>query len=131
MPPSIPVHILALEHTHIHVFPLPPSPPSSHPAYPHVPSPPPHHPLRDQVDARHRPPYFLARTKGVRDAFRRARGADGLEGRWAWDAAGVPPALTEEAERLAKEKVQGRLFVCRTYLGPCLGPYLGPYLGPI
>ena len=74
------------------------------------------------MDARHRPPYFLAKTKGVRDAFRRARGADGLEGRWAWDAAGVPPALTEEAERLAKEKVRPRPPVYRPLSRPLSRP---------
>jgi hypothetical protein len=57
-----------------------------------------------RVDARNRPPYFLAKSKNVRDAFRRARGREGAEERWAWDAAGVPAALTDEAEQLAKEK---------------------------
>ena len=58
-----------------------------------------------KVDVRNRPPYFLARSKHTRDAFRRARGRDEeAEEQWAWDAAGVPAALTDEKEQLAKEK---------------------------
>jgi hypothetical protein len=44
------------------------------------------------LDIRGRPPYFLAKGKEVRDAYRRVRGR--CEDKFAWDAAGVPEALT-------------------------------------
>jgi hypothetical protein len=58
------------------------------------------------LDAHHRPPYFLADRKDVRDAFRVFRAGPGAEARWDWDAARVPEALTDEA--LAKKKDKER-----------------------
>jgi len=54
-------------------------------------------------DVRGRYPYFLAKDKDTRDAFRRFRSAAG-EDRWNWQAAGVGAALSEEAEKLQKQK---------------------------
>ncbi|KAG5189714.1 hypothetical protein JKP88DRAFT_262073 [Tribonema minus] len=53
-------------------------------------------------DVRLRVPFFLAQDKEVRDAFRRHRASaeDALD----WEAAGVPAALTDDMERLRKEK---------------------------
>ena len=60
-----------------------------------------------------RSPYFVARDKATRDAFRRCRGV--LEqslkekgpGGWDWDAAGVGPAISEEA-RPRRRRLRGR-----------------------
>ena len=56
-----------------------------------------------------RSPYFVARDKATREAFRRCRGVleqslkeKGPE-RWDWDAAGVGPAISEEGEAAKKE----------------------------
>mmetsp|Transcript_32055 Transcript_32055/g.66926 ORF Transcript_32055/g.66926 Transcript_32055/m.66926 type:complete len:624 (-) Transcript_32055:292-2163(-) len=56
-----------------------------------------------QVDARNRPPYFLASNEKVRDAFRIARarlGEDALD----WEAAKVGPPLTDDSIQQRKEK---------------------------
>jgi len=56
------------------------------------------------VDARNRPPYFLASSDKIRDAFRMARAALGEEYcRWDEDAK-VGPPLTEEDIQFRKEK---------------------------
>ena len=86
-----------------------------------------------QLDVRGRPPYFLAKDKEVRDAFRRYRGrveeqaavekeardgegeegdgeeGDGVGGRgrlrdWDWAAAGVGSALTDFLEKQQRQK---------------------------
>jgi len=41
-----------------------------------------------------RTPYYLAKDKLTRDAFRKARGLDELEFKWDWETAGVPTAIT-------------------------------------
>jgi hypothetical protein len=43
-----------------------------------------------------RTPYTVAASKEVRDAFRRAMGAE--PDKWDWTAAGVPSALTDELQ---------------------------------
>jgi hypothetical protein len=56
------------------------------------------------TDSRGRPPYFVARTDGIREAFRYARGRLG-EDAWTWDAgAKVGPALTDADVRARKAK---------------------------
>jgi hypothetical protein len=55
------------------------------------------------VDARDRPPYFLATHDRVREAFRRARAVLG-EDFCDWDDAKVGPALTDEDLAAKKEK---------------------------
>ena len=57
-----------------------------------------------KLDARSRPPYFLAKDKEARDAFRRCRGLEGMEEKWNWTAAGVPAAITAEIELAQREK---------------------------
>jgi hypothetical protein len=49
-------------------------------------------------DVRGRPPYFVAKDRETRDAFRRFRAAG--EERWNWAAAGVGAALSEEVSEL-------------------------------
>ena len=57
------------------------------------------------TDIRGRKPYYLAKDKAVRDAFRKYRGSsEEAEEQWNWDAAGVPAALTDEKEKEQKEK---------------------------
>jgi len=56
------------------------------------------------VDVRNRPPYFLASSEKIREAFRRAR-ADLGENYCNWDGeAKVGPPLTEEDMKMRKEK---------------------------
>jgi len=52
--------------------------------------------------------YDVARTKEVRNAFRRARAAG--EDAWDWAAAHVPEGLTEEAEaeKEARERAKAK-----------------------
>ena len=62
------------------------------------------------IDARGRTPYGVAKDKATRDSFRRSRAR--LEGdgsgvfAWKWDAAGVGPPLTEDAEVARKEALK-------------------------
>lgn len=55
------------------------------------------------VDVRNRPPYFVAASDKVREAFRRARAQLG-EDIWDWDEAKVGPPLTSEDLQARKEK---------------------------
>jgi len=48
------------------------------------------------IIAKFRPAYYLAKDKNTRDIFRKVRGFEGMEERWNWEAAGVPPAITGE-----------------------------------
>lgn len=59
----------------------------------------------EQLDARGRTPYFLAKTKEMRELFRRMRGELG-EARWQWNKTGIPEAITEDtiAQQKLKEK---------------------------
>ena len=54
-------------------------------------------------DLRGRPPYLVARTKDVRDAFRRFRHTAG-EDAFDWQRAQVPQALSPELEQQQREK---------------------------
>lgn len=54
------------------------------------------------LDARNRPPYFLAMTESARNAFRTARAR--IPDAWDWDACKIGPALTEEDLKRKKEK---------------------------
>lgn len=56
-----------------------------------------------KVDMRNKPPYFMARDKETRDAFRRYR-AMVKEDRHDWGACGIPVALSEELEMAKKAK---------------------------
>lgn len=49
------------------------------------------------VDARGKPPYAVAASKEVRDAFRRYMASEEAWD-WDWAAAGIPSALTPEME---------------------------------
>ena len=55
-----------------------------------------------------KPPYDVAKTGAVRDAFRRFRGCSPQA--WHWERAHVPSGLSEEeeSERRAREEVRGR-----------------------
>jgi len=56
------------------------------------------------LDSRNRPPYFLASTEPIRNAFRKARAEIG-EDRWKWDEkAKVGPPLSEAGMKLKKTK---------------------------
>ena len=55
-----------------------------------------HDPTRTHISHGFRVAYDCAKTKEVRNAFRRYRGL--APKRWDWAAAHVPEALTEEAE---------------------------------
>lgn len=59
----------------------------------------------ERLDARGRTAYFLAKTKEMREMFRRVRGLLG-EHRWQWNKTGIPEAITEEkiAQQKLKEK---------------------------
>lgn len=57
-----------------------------------------------RVDVRSRLPYFMCKTKAVRDVYRKARATSDLEHLWDWDSAGVPPPLSKEVEMQKKEK---------------------------
>lgn len=59
----------------------------------------------ERLDARGRTAYFLAKTKEMREMFRRVRGLLG-EHRWQWNKTGIPGAITEEkiAQQKLKEK---------------------------
>ena len=54
-------------------------------------------------DLRGRAPYLLAKTKEVRDTYRRYRARAG-EGAFDWKASGVPQALTPELEEQQRKK---------------------------
>ena len=63
-----------------------------------------------EKDLRGRPPYLLAKTKEVRDAYRRFRAKVG-EDKFDWRASGVPQALTaelEEQQRLKKKEKEAK-----------------------
>ena len=57
-------------------------------------------------DGMGRSPYFVARDKATKDAFRRCRGVlekDGQSKVWDWDAAGVGPGISDETEAAKRE----------------------------
>ena len=58
-----------------------------------------------KLDARGRTAYAVAKDKTTRDAFRRSRALIEAQNSfiWQWDAAGVGPALTEDAETARRE----------------------------
>jgi hypothetical protein len=59
-------------------------------------------------DIRNRYPYFLAKDKETRDAFRRYRGieeqSDGTGFKWDWNLCGVPVGITNEMIKEKKDK---------------------------
>ena len=67
-----------------------------------------HDPTATHIKHGFRVPYDVAKSKEVRNAFRRFRAEE--EGRWDWAKAHVPEGLTDEAvaEREEKEKAKAR-----------------------
>ena len=57
-----------------------------------------------RADVRSRLPYFLCKSKAVREAYRKARATPEIAQLWDWDSAGVPPAISEDVEKQRKEK---------------------------